>query len=1038
MHGAAAEGKGGLCRNPAGLYHPPMRAGSFGVILLCMAAAGMASAQAPSPRSTPPIFTTLGTSEGLPNASVSGVVQDSQGFLWFGTQGGLARYDGYSFKLFGHVPFDSGSLPHDQVQTLYLDGDLLWVGTYGGLARLDLRTERFVSYANDPARADSLSNDVVTCVVRDARGLLWVGTLAGLNLLDEATGRFTRFLHDAADSSSLPSDIVRALKADGQGRLWVGTSGGGLARFDYDARRFRSYKKDPAASGRVSGEASSSILSDYVMSMDLDPTGRMWVATWYGGLSLFDPETGRFENHPTEDERAYSICAAKDGTVYVGTWGGGLFAYDVASGAFERMRASASPGSLPNDVVYSLLRDSSGNLWVGTNGGGVSMLGAGSRDYEAISAGEGALPPGKIYSVLIDRLGYLWVGVYNQGIARRDPVTGAWRRYRREAGNPRSLPNDIVNFIREDSDGALWAGTNDGLARYDRASDSFSTVRPVAGLSDSMSSEIVYAMEEDPRGGAWIGTFRSGLEFWADRKGGPSGFAHYPHVADDPSSLSDNLVTALARDGEGRLWVGTNKGLNRLEGAHFVRYLYDPSKPGGVSGDSIRAIYLDSRKILWVGSAGGGLMRYEPETDSFVSYTRKDGLPSNTVVRVLEDESGNIWVATQAGLAVYARSSGRLRSLPLGKGMGGAEFFSGAFRALDGRLYFGALDRLYLIDPLRYSFNDNRPPVALASIEPKGRPAIPAAAAARLTRLDLAWSGNSVVFDFAALDYRDPAKNLYSYRLEGFDADWSEPGPNHSATYTNLPGGNFVFRVRASNNDGLWNEEGLSLPVRVGFKPWLSPWAMVLFAIAWAAAGYALAYYSQRPKLRAARGESDKLLARMVELSASMESAAIIDRLTGLPNRIKLTEHLELAFSRAVQMKLDLAVVMVDIDHFKAYNDRFGRAAGDDCLRAVAEALSSCVKRSSDIVGRYGGEEFLYVLEQTGLEGALLEGESARKAVEGLAISRDDSRAGPVVTVSVGCAAFQPEAGNSPGLLVEAAEKALMAAKQRGRNRTSD
>jgi diguanylate cyclase (GGDEF)-like protein len=1009
----------------------------------CLAAAAAAAAPAsPPPPGPSPPFSILGTRDGLPNASVSGIAQDSQGFLWFGTQGGLARYDGYSFKLFGHVPFDGASLPHDLVQTIYLDGETLWAGTYGGLARLDLQTERFTTYANDPDRVDSLSNDVVTCVARDARGQLWVGTLDGLNLLDEATGSFKRFRHSKDDPSSLPADVVRALEADREGRLWVGTSGGGLALFDYATQGFRAYRKgDPARDG--------SILSDFIMDIDEDSSGRLWIATWYGGLSLFDPASGRFENHPTADERAYSLCAAEDGVVYVGTWGGGLFAYDIASGSFSRRRASPSPGSLSNDVVYSMLRDAAGELWVGTNGGGVNRLGWAGRGFESIAAGPEGMPAGKVYSVLIDRLGYLWVGVYNEGIARRDPATGAWRRYRRSPGDPRSLPNDIVNFLLEDSSGAVWAGTNDGLARYDRASDSFSVTKPVPGSPASISSEIMYAMIEDPSGGAWIGTFRSGLEHWADRRSSASGFRHFAHDGADPSSIADNLVTALAYDGEGRLWVGTNKGLDRLQGsegeapgpsrgASFVHYRYDPSKKVGVSSDSIRTMFLDSRKVLWIGSAGGGLMRYEPETDSFVSYTKRDGLPSNTVLRVLEDASSNLWVSTQAGLAVYDRASGRFRGLSVYSELRSAEFFSGAFRAADGSLYFGALDRLYKFDPGSYAFNDHRPPVAISSISAKGMPAIGAAAAARLKRLELPWTGNSVSFEFAALDYRDPERNRYSFRLEGFDGEWSPVGPGHSATYTNLPGGGYLFRVRASNNDGLWNEEGVALPVRVGFAPWSGPWAILLYALILAGGGYALAHFSSRASLRAAREETDILIAKLIETSASIENAANIDALTGLPNRPKLRESLDRAFERAVGLKRELAVVMVDIDHFKAYNDRYGRAAGDECLRRVAEALSLCVRRSTDLVGRYGGEEFLFILGETGLEGALAEGETARKAVEGLGMRRSDFRPGPVVTVSVGCAAVQPEEGNSPSLLVESAEKALMAAKQRGRNRTSD
>jgi diguanylate cyclase (GGDEF)-like protein len=991
-----------------------------------------------------PLFSSLGTRDGLPNASVSSIAQDALGFLWFGTQGGLVRYDGYSFKLFAHEPFDTASLPHDLVQTIFLDGGALWAGTYGGLSRLDLKTERFLSYANDPEREDSLSNDVVTCISRDAKGSLWVGTLSGLNRLDEATGKFRRFRHDPADPASLPADVVRAIKVDRDGRLWIGTSGGGLARFDYARQGFVSYRK-----GVANGVSDGSILSDYVMAIDQDSSGRIWVGSWYGGLSLFDPVSGRFENHPVADDRVYSVCAAEDGVVYVGTWGGGLFEYSIASKSFVRYRASGASGSLSNDVVYSLLRDVSGELWIGTNGGGLCKLSRSRRSVEAVSASNAGMPAGKVYAVLIDRRGYLWVGVYNEGLARRDPATGAWRRYRHEEGNPGSLPNDIVNFLHEDARGELWAGTNGGLARYDRASDSFRTMPSGAGGPESLSSEIIFAMADEGRDGEWIGTFRSGLDYW-DRASGK--IEHFAHESGRDGSLSDNLVNAIGRDGTGRLWVGTNNGLDRLEGvasasgARFAAYFYDPTKPGGISSDSIRSIFLDSRKILWIGSAGGGLMRYEPETDSFVIYTKRDGLPSNTILSILEDAKGNLWIATQTGLAIYDRAGGRFRGLSVYSDLTSAEFFSGAFAAPDGSLFFGAFDRLYRFDPATFEFNGHRPPIALTSVSAKGRPALGAAALANLSRLDLSWRGNSLSIEFAALDYRDSARNRYSYRLEGFDDEWSPPGSGHSATYTNLPGGNYVFHVRASNNDGLWNEEGIALPVRVRRAPWASPWAFALYAVILAGGGYALARRSSRAAFSALRAEAENLRAKLVAASASMESAAIVDSLTGLPNRRKAEEYIQLALSRAARAKLDLAVLMVDIDHFKSYNDRYGKAAGNECLRRIAGALSACVRRSSDIVARYGGEEFLIVLEETSLEGALSEGEAARRAVEALEIRRGDSHGsdgrgedghGGIVTVSVGCASMQPDAGQSPAALISEAEKALMAAKMLGRNRSS-
>jgi len=972
------------------------------------------------------LFSRLGPEDGLPNASVSGIAQDRSGYLWFGTQGGLVRYDGSSFKLFERESFNSRSLPHNQVQTLYLDSDVLWVGTYGGLARLDLSTESFSSFVNRPDDESSLSNDVVTCVARDARGSLWVGTLRGLNRFDEASGKFERFLHDPSDPASLPCDIVRALEVDKEGRLWIGTSGGGLARFDYEHKRFAVFRAGVPGRGPA---------SDYVMSIDVDEEGVLWIGSWYGGLSRFDPSTGLFKNVVFSDDRVYVVKAVGDGSILAGTWGGGLFEYDTASGKIIHNASTGAPGSISHNVIYSIMKDRSGDVWIGTNGGGVCRLASSRESFGAITASSGGLPEGKVYAALEDSRGFLWFGVYNSGLARYDPAKAEWRRYRNDGLNPRSLPNDIVNCLFEDSSGVLWIGTNNGLARYEPSSDSFTVMRPIAGRKDRLSSEIIFAIAEDPQGRLLLGTFHSGVDRWDRRTGG---FDHFAFDSGDSSSLSDNLVTAFAFDAAGRLWVGTNKGLNVFDGRSFTRYLYDPARSGGVSSDSVRTLFLDSRGSMWVGTAGGGLMRYEPETDSFVSYTKRDGLPSNTVVRMLEDERGDLWVATQAGLVIYDRSAGRFRALPVYDELENCEFFGGAFKSSGGDLYFGSIDAVFRFDPGAVEYNAHIPSVVLTDVSSPGLPDLAAVDVMRRGRLDLPWRSNAVRFSFAALDYRDPKRNRYSYRLEGVDRAWSEPSPDREVSYVNLPGGGYVFRVRASNNDGLWNEEALAVAVRVGYAPLRHPLAYVGYALLLAALGYILATRRLGLRLEAALADRESLRVRLEETSARLDRASIVDALTGLPNKRRAEELLEESFSRAFRAKTPLSALMIDIDNFQSYNDRYGKSAGDECLARIGRALSSCLERSTDLIARYGGEEFLVVMQGVDIEGARAAAEKARKTVEDLGIPRGESRPSPVVTVSVGCASMEPGPGQMPILLIDAAEKAMLAAKQRGRNIATD
>jgi diguanylate cyclase (GGDEF)-like protein len=1006
---------------------PIRRSVSLALVLALLASTAFAETASRASRVGVPVFSAVGGRGDLPDMSVSCIAQDAQGFVWFGTGGGLVRYDGHSFKVFAHAPFDPESLADDSVRALFAERGALWVGTKGGLSRLDLATERFSSYAKKGADPDPFSGGPVTSVARDGAGSLWVGTAAGLYRLDESTGRSRPFLHDPADPSSPPSNHVTVLKTDREGRLWIGGVGMGLVRFDRDRGAFVSYR---ARSGRYAGLARNAendrSLYDDVTAVDQDPSGKLWLGRASGGVSLFDPSTGRFEDRPLCEDVALSICATEEGLVRIGTKDGGLVEYRIATGRAERYRKIGGPGSLAGDRVNALFRDRAGDLWIGTEGGGLCLLGRARGDYESFLAGEEGMPGGEIRAILADGRGRLWVGTRGGGLARRDPSSGTWRRYRSGDGIPASLSDDDADFLFEDGRGIIWAGLSGGLLRFDASSDRF--------VDAGILRERVGSMVEDPSGGLWLGTAGSGLVYW-DRASGTT--RRYRHADGRADSLSDDSVTSLGKDSSGSLWIGTERGLDRLEcapgdassgKASFVRYRYDPAKPKGISCDSIRTLFLDSRKNLWIGTGGGGLMRYEPETDSFTDYTDRDGLPGNLVRSVLEDSTGIIWVSSRSGLARYDREAGRFRRVSVGEGAGGLGLFpSCACAASDGMLFFGSADGVLRVDPARFAFNDNRPSVVLVSVSSKGMRPLGAAALVGLRSLDLPRGEGSVGLDFSALDYVDPSRNLYSHRLEGFDADWSRPGGGHRAVYTNLPRGDYVFRVKASNGDGLWNEEGIALKLRVRRRAWASPPALVLYALLLAGGGYAVARSALGASLSSLSEETERLRAKLIAASAAIESAAIVDPLTGMPNKRKILEYLELALSRASQSKLEVAVLMVDIDHFKSYNDRFGKAAGDECLRNVATAVSSCLRRSTDVAARYGGEEFLVVMEKTSIVGALSEAETIRRAVEALG----------AVTVSVGCVSTEPEAERSPATVIAEAEKALMAAKMLGRNRTS-
>ena len=764
---------------------------------------------------------------GLSSLSVSSIVQDERGFLWFGTQSGLNRYDGYDFKVYKKKPFDANSLSHDLIQTLYMDEDhVLWVGTYNGLNRLDTLTGEITRYLHDPDDPTSLSDSVVVSILRDKRGDLWVGTLEGLNRLDEESGDFTRYLHDPDNPESISDSTIRDIYEDPAGRLWIGTYGG-LNRYDREGDRFTAYQIDPERNG---GRSSS-----YVMAIDQSRAGELHIGTWGGGgLFSFDIDEKRFYSRPLPDDRSYSLNSQKEGTLLVGTWGDGLVEVDTHSGEVRRQhRSSQKSFSISHNIVYSLFRDDSGILWIGTNGGGINKMLEPENEFTYFDSdpeNPDSLSEGKVNAILRDSRETLWIGTYNGGLNRYDADEKRMIHYQADRDAPHSLSNDIVTDIFEDSSGTLWVSTNDGLNRYDRKRDRFDVFHkgePPFRLKDN----IVYMLEEDEEGQLWIGTYSAGVTRY-DPKTGEA--AHYSYDPADPHSLSDNLVYDLLVDSDGTLWVGTNNGLNRYDKEidGFQRFYHEEDDRSSLTSNTIRELYEDSRGTLWVGTISGGLLRYEESEAGFDYYMGEQGLPDNNVYGILEDYRGRLWISSTDSLTIFSPEEEHFQVVDEDNGIWAQEFTRGHARDGDGRLYFGTTEGVYRIVPSDFRKNMHVPPVYLTSINIFDKAMEVEKPLSELDSVSITHEDRYISFEFTALDYVSPEKNEYAYRLEGFDKEWVYSGNRRYASYTNLPPGNYTFRVKASNNDNVWNEDGRSLELRVIPPPWRTGWAYAGYGLA--------------------------------------------------------------------------------------------------------------------------------------------------------------------------------------------------------------
>ena len=810
-------------------------------------------------------FEHLTITDGLSQNAGLAIFQDSQGFLWVGSQDGLNRYDGYTFKVFKHDPDDPGSISHNSVLSITEDRDgYLWIGTWGGgLNRFDRITETFVRYRSDPKEPSSLSNDTVTSIKEDSNGVLWVGTLGGLDRYDPSTDTFDHFRYDAEDPDGLSSDAISVIFEDSQHHIWIGTGangieGSGLNRFDPvtgKAVRYQHIEDDP-----------QSLSSNNIASIYEAPDGTLWIATGGfslhgGGLDQLDPHTGitrHFSHNPqisdslsTNDLMA--LRGDSSGMLWVGTWANGLSLMDLSNpGRFAHYRNDPYfPDSLSGDEVWSLYKDRSGNLWIGTAHSGINKLSATIGQfslYRNNPSNPSSLGTNAVGAFSEDRNGKIWIATWGAGLERFDPDTGSFVHFRHDPENPDSLSDDLFMALYCDEQTTVWAGTlGKGLNRLDTATERVTHYLHDPEDPTSLPDDNIASIIPDQNGGLWIGTF-GGLAHYDPHS---NTFTNYSKDPDDPSSLSENKVVSLYLDSKRNvLWIGTwGGGLSGLDlndplhtdpqRATFVSYRHKPEDPSSLSEDSVWAIHASADGLLWLGTQLG-LNHFDPATKTFAHYTEKNGLPNNVVLGILEDDRANLWLTTNNGLAQFDPGAGTFTVYDSSDGLQSNEFNSNAFyRTRDGTMYIGGINGFNLFRPENVKPNPVPPPVAVTRFEVFNGPLYIDLSGRE--PIQLSYKEDFISFEFAAFDFQSPQKIQYVYQLEGFDEHWIQAGNRRFATYTNLPGGQYVFRVKASNSDGIWNETGAAIPVFITPPVWQTWWvlgSLIVFLSALVAGGF--------------------------------------------------------------------------------------------------------------------------------------------------------------------------------------------------------
>lgn len=831
------------------IWHKPIL-----IIFICLAASSAYSQQ-------PLRFDRLGRNEGLSQSSVNCMLRDRDGFMWFGTQDGLNLYDGKKFRVFQNRPGDTTSLSNNYIVSICEDDEgFLWIGTMtGGLNRFDKRTERFTTFIHSDT-LNSISENTVWTVLSDGQGHIWAGTSYGVNRYDKNSGQFKVFRPIEGDSTSLATDLTVSLYKDRQGNLWVGTVEG-LCLFDTENESFIRYYNPMEK--ELKG-------ANIIWSVSQTPSGEIITGT-DNGVYLLNPSYKhylRILGAPGEPQLvAWSVTVQDDRWVWTGS-DRGLIRMDLED--FSKMiylNDPVNPNSLTNNNVWCLLPDPAGFLWAGTNNG-ISKTKSTASKVNLLSSDPwqpAKLSSSKIMAVMEDKYGYLWVGTDGGGLNRVSPDKKSCIVFN---SSNSGLTNDNVWALAEDNDGNIYIGNyQGGLHRYDRVSGTIFAYPLNAGDPYSLSNRRVLALLVDREGKVWIGTRGGGL---CRLDPSTKRFQAFTNAKEDMSGFPSLTVLSLAMDTDGRLWAGTHEGglaLYNQPSGTFSVFKHVNGDPNSLSENNVWSIAFDSKGRLWAGTQGGLNFADGPgEQMKFNYLTVDEGLRSNIILGIQEDSQGNIWLSSFSGIArldinafeTFHNSPETNESSflfnPLftlfdpDHGLQGLEFNQGAsHKGHDGTLYFGGSNGLNYFTDKEVKASDYLPAIVITDfkvfskdvlvvtdkgtdvnqpgkIEQEGKNYYLKEKISFLGELILTYRESVFSFEFSSLDYTNPNKNKYAYKMIGFDENWNYMGTQNTATYTNLDPGEYTLVVRGSNSDGIWNPAEKKMKITIIPPFWMTGW----------------------------------------------------------------------------------------------------------------------------------------------------------------------------------------------------------------------
>lgn len=777
------------------------------------------------------IFIHIGEEEGLSQRWVMAVLEDQYGFMWFGTKDGLNRYDGFEFKYYRYNPDNSG-LPSSSINFLYEDQQgTLWACTTKGICRYNREVDKFILFPY-------ISQEDVENMLQTEPNLYWFATKNGLYKYNSLENSIRQFRHSERNPSGLCNDLITCLLEDNNKNIWIGTQSG-LCLIN---------PRDTIFTALNPGQYSNTHIFDLAM----DGSGRIWISDYHNGIDLFTNNENSYKSenfHHIIQGFARALQIDPDNNLWV-SWGQkqGIQSFNlnylnIEKGSIEA--AGINPQNLTPNSIDNIYLDKGNNLWFGTYERGVFYQSNAAKKFYSISE-ENKNETGfssYIVNAFFEDEEFKWYGT-EFGLNRYELSTGVVRQYVHEPGNINSLGANAVYAITKDSKGNLWIGTwNGGLNLYNPKSDDFTRIIPDQEESEKIFAENIFSIVEVSEDELWLGSIYGGglLKYEVNTHK----FADLSSLLFETGAPHNNSVNQILKASDGKIWISGYSAIHFYdpELEKFSWFAFSPDNRNSLTLGETSVLFEDSRKNIWVGTEGG-LNCYLPKTGSFKRYTMLDGLPGNFINGIQEDESGNLWLSSNQGITKFINGTYRPESPEFINytkvdGISSREFIKrSSYKDSKGRLYFGGVNGYTYFYPDSIVKNPNPPKVLLVDLSIWNERTILGTAGSVLPKaiylldeIELKYHQNMLTFHYAALNYINPEKNSFVYKLEGYDESWVDARGNHSAVYTNLDPGRYVLRVKASNNDGVWNNEGTSLNIYIHSPWWGTSFARIVFVL---------------------------------------------------------------------------------------------------------------------------------------------------------------------------------------------------------------